>query len=365
MTSKESHSGAQYARPSGSETQPGIEVLHHQLQPLEHDKKLGIALAGLGNYATQQLAPALQQCKFCRLAGIVTGNTSKIPMWQARYKIPDENVYSYDNFDEIASNSSIDIVYIVLPNALHAEFAIRAAKAGKHVICEKPMALTTAECDEMIAASKAANRLLGIGYRLHFEPYNMEVARIGTEKIFGNPTYIHAQHGQANMGGWRLDKKLSGGGAIQDLGIYCIQAARYACGEEPESVQVLEQRGFDASDPGSMERYIAWEMQMEGGLTARAEASYEADMNLLHLTAEHGWIELSPAFSYSGIHGKTATGFLQLASVNQQLLQMDDFALSVLHGSKASLPGELGKKDVAIIQAIYSSMQSGNRVAIE
>lgn len=364
MTSPKTPSGPQYARPSGSEQQPGIDVLHHQLQPLDPEKKLGVALIGLGEYATTQLAPALEHCKFCRLAGVVTGSASKIPIWQARYKIPDENCYNYDNFDSIASNNSIDIVYITLPNSLHAEFSVRAARAGKHVICEKPMALTVEECEEMITASKKAGKLLGIGYRLHYEPYNMELARIGTQKIFGNPTYVHAKNGQANMQGWRLDKALAGGGALEDLGIYCIQAARYACGEEPEAVRVLEQRGFKPGDPNSIERFISWEMYMEGGLTVQAEASYENDMNLLHLAAEHGWIELSPAFSYGGIHGKTATGFLQLPEVNQQLLQLDDFALSVLHGSEASLPGELGKKDVAIIQAIYTSMQTGNRVDI-
>src|SRR5829696_1548422 len=149
------------------------------------DGKLGIALVGLGGYAGGQLAPALQQTEHCYLAGIVTGTPSKIPTWKEKYSIPDQNIYSYDNFDSIKANPDIDIVYVVLPNSMHAEYVIRAAQAGKHVICEKPMALNVKECDDMIAACKKAGKMLSIGYRLHFEPYNLEMQRLGQQKVLG------------------------------------------------------------------------------------------------------------------------------------------------------------------------------------
>ena len=120
------------------------------------NKKLGVALVGLGTYAAGQLAPALQQTVHCYLAGIVTGTPSKAAAWKEKYNIPDKNIYSYDNFDTIKDNPDIDIVYVVLPNSMHAAYTIRAAQAGKHVICEKPMALTVADCDAMIAACKKA-----------------------------------------------------------------------------------------------------------------------------------------------------------------------------------------------------------------
>ena len=131
-------------------------------------KRLGIALVGLGAYSSGQLAPALQQTKTCYLAGIVTGSPAKAITWSAKYKIPERNIYNYENFDAIKNNPEIDIVYVVLPISMHKDFTIRAALANKHVICEKPMALNAAECKEMIRACKKAGKCyqLGIGYIL-------------------------------------------------------------------------------------------------------------------------------------------------------------------------------------------------------
>src|SRR5690606_36642431 len=134
---------------------------------------------GLGKYSEGQLGPALLETTDCYLAGIVTGSPEKAAKWQKKYSIPDENVYSYDNFDSISENESIDIVYIVLPNSMHEEYVIRAARAGKHVICEKPLGLTPQECQNMIDACAAAGKQLSLGYRLHFDPYNQEMMRLG------------------------------------------------------------------------------------------------------------------------------------------------------------------------------------------
>src|SRR6188768_1327739 len=132
------------------------------------DKKLGIALVGLGYYAEHLLAPALQETKNCYLAGIVTGTPEKKEKWKAQFNIPDKNCYTYQTFDQIADNKDIDIIYVVLPNSMHHEYVIRAAKAGKHVICEKPMSVSVKEAEEMIAACKKAKVKFSIGYRMHF-----------------------------------------------------------------------------------------------------------------------------------------------------------------------------------------------------
>jgi len=186
--------------------------------------KLGIALVGLGGYAGGQLAPALQETEHCYLAGIVTGTPSKIPLWKEKYNIPDKNIYNYENYDSIKDNPDIDIIYIVLPNFMHAEYTIRGAQAGKHMICEKPMAITVADCDKMIAACKKANKFLSIGYRLHFDPYNLEMVRLAKEKVYGELKKMSAGFSfVAQKGIWRLDKKIAGGGPLMDLGIYCMQ----------------------------------------------------------------------------------------------------------------------------------------------
>src|SRR5271170_3938105 len=133
-------------------------VLTRRSGKIYDGKKLNVALLGLGNYAGI-LADGLQQSQYCRLAGVVTGHPQKAEAWKKKYHLPDKNIYNYDNFDSIARNPDIDLVYVVVPNSMHKEYTIRAAKAGKHVICEKPMAISAKECAEMIDACKKANRL--------------------------------------------------------------------------------------------------------------------------------------------------------------------------------------------------------------
>src|SRR5215217_4120012 len=116
--------------------------------------RLGVALVGLGYYSTDLLAPALQQTKNCHLAGIVTGSPDKAEAWKKKYNIPDKNIYNYQNFDSIANNPDIDVVYVVLPPSMHHEYVIKAANAGKEVWCEKPMAISAKECQEMVDACK-------------------------------------------------------------------------------------------------------------------------------------------------------------------------------------------------------------------
>src|SRR5664279_6305019 len=173
----------------------------------EPKRKIGFALCGLGSLSTHQIAPALQQSQFCRLAGIVTGTPAKAARWKSQYNIPDRSIYNYDTMAQMADNPDIDIVYVVTPNALHAEHTIMAAKAGKHVLCEKPMEVSSEKCQQMIDACKKAGRQLAIGYRLHFEPNNLECVRLAREKVFGDLKTIQADFGFhiGNPNQWRLN----------------------------------------------------------------------------------------------------------------------------------------------------------------
>ena len=326
--------------------------------------KLGIALVGLGKYSSGQLGPALRETKHCYLAGIVTGSPVKAVAWQKEYNIPDANVYDYENFDFIKNNKEIDIVYVVLPNSMHEEFVIRAAKAGKHVICEKPMAITVEECDRMIAACKNAGKQLSIGYRLHFEPHNREMMRLGNEKVFGNILSIKAAHGMSSTDGWRIDKPLAGGGPLMDLGIYCVQAVRYTTGMEPIAVRAQEGPKKDKKKFNSVEESLTWQMEMPGNIIAECATSYSEDMKYLEVKAENGWFELEPAYQYRGIKGKTSKGTMNFPEVNQQAVQMDDFALAIKENRPTPVPGEMGRQDVKILQAIYKAMETGKRVEI-
>lgn len=328
------------------------------------DKKtsLGIALVGLGSYSTHQLAPALQDTEFCHLAGIVTGTPSKKHQWTQQYKIPEENIYNYENFDRIADNDDIDIVYVVLPNSMHAEFSIRAAKAGKHVICEKPMAISVAECDAIIEACASAGVKLAVGYRLQSEPYTQEVKRMVREKTFGEVKFVSADAAYISGGNpdqWRLNKALSGGGALMNMGVYSIQSVIYGSGKNPVSVRAQEfstrPEYFKDTD-----ETITAQFEFPGATVGAMMTSHNANANRLYASCESGWFELQPANNYGPLQGRTSKGPLQFPHERQQKLQMDDFARHILHGTANLAPGDMGKRDMMLVEAIYKSIAEGS-----
>lgn len=327
-------------------------------------KKLGIALVGLGSYATNQLAPALMQTQYIELRGIVTGTPSKIPTWIEKYKIPEKNIYNYDNFDSIRDNKDIDIVYIVLPNSMHAEYTIRAAKAGKHVICEKPMAVNVKEGQAMIDACRKAGRQLAIGYRLHYDPFHMEIMRMSREKTFGKVLAVEASDGfrAGDPNQWRLKHALSGGGPLMDVGIYAIQGVRYTIGEEPIAVTAQE---FPKTMPEKfvdVEESLAWQLYFPGGAVSNSFSTYTSGVNRLYAAAEKGWFKIENAFGYSGQQASTSKGPLDIKPINQQAAHMDGVALSVLENKPHNnVSGEEGLRDMKVIEGIYAAIASGKK----
>lgn len=324
-------------------------------------QRLGIALVGLGYYSTDLLAPALQETKNCYLAGIVTGTPEKAKTWQEKYGIKPANTYNYDNFDKIADNDEIDIIYVVLPNAMHAEYVIRAAKAGKHVICEKPMALNVKECEAMIKACKDNDRQLSIGYRLQFEPHTQEIMRIGKEKVFGPIQMVSAGSGyrEGRADHWKVNKAM-GGGAMMDMGVYSLQAARYATGEEPISVsaQTFTTRPeiFKEVDETTM-----FQLEFPSGAVANLHTSFGMNMNYLHTTAEDGWYKFDPFSAYRGLQGVSKDGPIEFPQINQQAAQMDEVAYCIMNNQPMRVPGEEGLRDMKVVEAIYASIKQGGK----
>lgn len=328
------------------------------------DRVLGIALVGLGYYSTDVLAPALQKTRNVHLAGIVTGTPAKALKWQKEYGIAKKNIYNYDNFDRIAENKDIDIIYIVLPNSMHAEYVIRAANAGKHVICEKPMALTVKECDAMIEACRKNNVMLSIGYRMHFEPHTQELMRYVKEKTFGDITFVTANAGYFHQNGdhWKA-KKAYGGGAIMDMGVYSINAARYATGEEPVSVSA-QQFKTRPQIFKEVEETATFQFEFPSGAVANCMTSFSHNISLLHILARKGWIQLNPMQSYRGIKMTTRKGPVELPQINQQAAQMDEVAWCIANKKPMRVPGEEGRQDIKIVQAIYKSLETGEKVLV-
>jgi predicted dehydrogenase len=329
------------------------------------DGKLGIALVGLGNYSNGQLGPALLQTEHCYLAGIVTGTPSKAITWKEKYNIPEKNIYNYENYDSIKDNPDIDIIYVVLPNSMHAEYTIRGFEAGKHVICEKPMAITVEDCDKMIAAAKKAKKNLSIGYRLHFEPYNLEMVRLGTQKIYGELKKISGGFGfRAGPSQWRLTQKYAGGGPLMDVGIYVIQAMCYTSGMEPIAVTAQEGVKTDLEKFKDVEQSLTWQFEFPNGLVGEGRTSYADGMNFLKAEAEKGTFELTSAFNYTGQRGATPEGAMNFPHINQQAKQMDGIALSIKNNKASIVPAEMGRRDVKYLQAVYEAMRTGKRVEI-
>ena len=328
-------------------------------------EKLGVALVGLGYYSTDILAPSLQLTKNCYLAGIVTGSPDKAEIWKKKYNIPAKNVYDYQNFDQIANNPDIDVVYVVLPPSMHREFTVRAANAKKHVFCEKPMAPSVADCVAMIKACQDNGVQLSIGYRCQHDPNTQEYMRLGGgQKVFGKVQMVSCGAGyfDGRSNHWKQKKDL-GGGVMGDMGVYALQGARLATGEEP--VSVLATASTTRPDIyKEVEETIMFQLAFPSGALAACHSSYGINMNYLQVNCEKGWIKMEPFSGYSGNKGNSPLGVIDFKLDNQQAKQMDEDAVAIMTKKPLLVPGEEGLRDIRVVEAIYESVRTGKRVAI-
>ena len=332
--------------------------------PSVEKTKLGVALVGLGYYSTDILAPAFKLTKNCYLAGIVTGSPEKAKKWQAAHKIPDKNVYNYENFDKIANNPDIDVVYVVLPPSLHKEYVIRAANAGKHVWCEKPMAMTAVECDAMIKACEQNKVTLAIGYRMQHEPNTQRILQYVREKSFGKTRLVSCAAGyyEERKTHWK-QKKAMGGGSMYDMGVYTVQGARYSVGLNPKAV--FAQQFTNRPDIYTeVDETMMYQLEFPNGAIANCTTSFGMNMNYLNATCEKGWFKLDPFQAYSGIKGNSSAGLLNFPLNNQQTRQMDDDAFAIMTKRPLLTPGEEGMQDIRVVEAIYESVKQGKRILI-
>lgn len=327
------------------------------------DRKLRVALMGLGGYATI-VAEAMKSCKSAMLAGIVTGTPAKIPKWKSAYGIADKNIYSYDTLHTIANNPDIDIVYVTTPNSLHYKHVLQVAAAGKHVISEKPLADTAQQAREMIAACKKAGVKFYVGYRLHFEPHTRELIRMREAGELGKIKHVDNFMGFTigDPTQWRLKKALAGGGAMMDVGVYSLNGARYATGEEPVWVTAQETK-TDLVKFADVDETIYFQLGFPSGVIASCGCTYNFDNSeRLFVAGEKGFVELKPAFGYGPIKGTTHLGPMLQPSVTHQTLQMDGLADCILNGAPdPHVTGEEGLKDMIVIDAVYESIRKGGQ----
>jgi len=348
---------------------PLIPSIAHRVTPTTNrqEKKLGFALVGLGSLSTNQIAPALPKTKHCRLAGIVTGTPAKAEKWKAQYGIPAKSIYNYETMERMADNPDIDVVYVVTPNALHARDTIKAAKAGKHVLCEKPMEVSTEKCQQMVDAVKKAGRQLAIGYRCRFEPHHLEMLRIAQEKELGDVRLIESAFGFSigDPTQWRLNRALAGGGPLMDVGIYAIQSAEMIAGAYPIAVSAMTNK----TDPvkfKDVEESMTYELKFPNGISASCTTTYKVNgFNRTTAYADRGSFGLTPAFNYDNNRGwRSDQKPLESPEVDQFATEMDNFADCIINNRPTSVSGEMGLRDVRTMMALYESARTGRAVTL-
>jgi predicted dehydrogenase len=334
-------------------------------------KKVGWAVVGLGRLAVNQILPAFAKCGRSRVTALVSGRPEKARHLANVYGVPAAGLYSYETYDTMMGNPDIDVVYVVLPNSMHAEYTIRALKAGKHVLCEKPMANTPEECEAMIAAARAAGRKLMIAYRLRYEPFNQKLIQIAQDAAEMGPTRAIVADAGFNIGDpgqWRLKRKMAGGGSLMDIGIYALQAARYTSGQEPVEVNAMVH-----STPGDprfteVEETVTFQLRFPGGILANCTSSYGAGLNRFRVFKPGGSAELEPALNYTGLRLRVLKGGTveerPQGVVDHFAAEMDHFSGCVLDGKEPLTPGQEGLKDLKVMMAIYEAARSGKTVKL-
>jgi predicted dehydrogenase len=343
--------------------------------PLLPEKRIGYAVVGLGHLALEEVLPALSSSKYSRLVALVSGDEKKMEKVAMQYGVKPNSCYSYGRYDEIKDNTDVSVIYIILPNGMHKEFTIRGARAGKHILCEKPMANSAAECRQMIAACKKANVKLMVAYRMQFQPHTLKLKEMIKGERFGKIRYIEAANGQssANPGHWRHHVELAGGGALPDIGIYCLNTVRFILGREP--IEVFAYQYATPGDPlfKDTEELISWQMKFDGGLIATCMAHYKVhEIKTMRIHAERGWMFMDKAFAYKGQQLSTSRAegdeeiqeTIGLTEPNQFAEEMDHFSQCIMKDKNPLTSGEEGLRDHMIMEAIYRSARTAKPVKI-
>jgi glucose-fructose oxidoreductase len=337
----------------------------------ETNKPLGLALCGIGNYSINELSPALLETKNVKLVAVIDDIYEEGVKLAKIHGFNENNIYSYKEWNRVANNKEIDIVYVVTPPSIHVENVLDAFNAGKNVICEKPMATTVTDCDKMIAASKKACKRLAIGYRLHYDPYHQELVRLAKTQEFGPFMKISSSNGrtinlQEKRDVWRINKKISGGGALLDMGIYCIQACCMAANANPIAVLAKELPKTQEDIFKDIEQSIEFKLFFENGAIADIWTGFDIDREELFAEAEKGWfVGVKNVFYYRNLDISTSSkGKLNFGIFRQQQLYLDAVADAFRNGYEISCSGEIGRRDMIIIEGVYKSIRIGKKVIL-
>ena len=338
-------------------------------------RRTGYAIVGLGHLSLNQILPAFGKTRYSRVTALVSSDRAKAEKVAAQYGIQPNALYDYKNYEQLAQNPDVQAIYLVLPNSMHREFTERGAKLGKHILCEKPMATSAADCERMIAACKQAKVKLMIAYRQQYEPMNREiVTMVRAGKLGALRSFVASNsQDQGDPDQWRQKLALAGGGCLPDVGIYCLNAARFLSGEEPSEVTAFTVQPKDDPRFREVEESCVFLLRFPSGFVASCSSGYGAHRTqFLRLEGDRQWAEMSPAFGYTGLklrtnrveEGRNVLAEPSIEEKDQFALEMDHFSLCVQQNLEPHTPGEEGLQDQRVIDAIYESARTGKTIRV-
>ncbi|WP_425148597.1 Gfo/Idh/MocA family oxidoreductase [Deinococcus sp.] len=341
-------------------------------QTLPPQERTGYAVIGLGELTEAQLFPAFHLSQRSRLAALVSGDSNKAREQARRLGLSDADVYDYDHFEDLRERADVQAVFIVLPNSLHREFTERAARIGKQVLCEKPLAVSVQDAEAMVRVCAEAGVLLMTAYRIQYTPHHQLARELMESGQLGRVKLLDAVNVQTepNEGQWRLKRALAGGGSLPDVGLYCLNTARYLIGEEP--YEVFAWTHSTPGDPrfAEVEESVSFTLRFPSGVVSNNLCSYgAAHHRSLRVLAERANLTLDPAFDYTNLRirndSQTEVKEYLVKEADQFALELDHFSACVQSGRQPFTPGEEGLQDVRIIAAIYQSAAEGRPVQLQ
>ena len=335
-------------------------------------KPVGYAVVGLGSISEVAVLPAFQNSQKSKLVALVSHDQQRAEQLGAKFKV--KNCYSYEDYDRCLNRADVEAVFIASVNSAHAEHTLRAAAAGKHVLCEKPMATSVTDCRSMVDACKARGVRLMIAYRKYFEPGSVALRQLAGSGRLGRLRHMYSTYteivdpGKARA--WQLSQKLAGGGSLMDLGIYCVNTMRWLAGSDP-----IEASAYAWTDDSErfheVEDSIAFRLTHAGGLVCQGTSSFSAvPASFVQLHGENGWAALNPAFAFDEerrLFGKIQGRWFEqkFNVVDEFVLEIDAFAECIRRGRDPEPDGMEGLRDMATIEAIYRSVRENRAVTIE
>ncbi len=335
-------------------------------------KRVGYAVVGLGRIAEEAILPAFRHSKRARLVALVSGNEAKAKRLARQFGA--EDFYNYDDYALCLNHPRVEAVFIATANEPHAALTVRAAAAGRHVLCEKPMATSADDCLSMIRACRSHDVRLMIAYRKYFEPASLELKNLVTGGKLGRLKFMHSAftfnlRSRGKVADWHLDRKLSGGGSLVDVGVYCVNTARWLIGLDP-----IEAGAYTwTTDPerfDQVEESIAFRLNFPGGLVLQGTASYgAAQASFLQISGDKGWAALNPAYAYDEerrLFGKIQGRWFEkkFKVIDEFALELDAFADCVRRNREPEPDGVEGMKDVVVMQSLYRAVREARTVAV-